>query len=964
MSNTFIKGSEWRKWDLHIHTPVSYENHFSEWDTYIKKLKEKAVKHDIEVVGINDYFSVDGYEKLLDECEDETKKTNPCIKLDNGKLLYLFPVVELRLENLTSDNESINIHVVFSQDLLPSTIRSSFLEKLTLNYQSLKNLNCKADDLIKIGHAEENNGRFDVNMDLASIPNPDKEHLIHKALKIVSFSISIFEDGIDRFQKILKESGIEDDKYLIIIANKGRGGLDAFHWYDKLKDLSRAGNIRQNLLNLSDVCFSNDYNDIQFLLGQKNDTPKDEILNRFRSCKPCIWGSDAHTEENLFHPSNGNTNDYTWVKADPTFEGLKQIIYEPEPGERVKISPVKPDQKDGYKILSKIRFTNTTDFPEEIEFNKNLCSIIGSRSSGKSALLAYIAHSVDPEYTEKMKEDGPGEGSDYHWDKIDLEHSIEWCNGQTNDENSGKIVYIPQNYLFKESKNSNEIKEKIKPVLFKVLPDFKNRYKQAISNISAYNQQISGQIDNWFDLSDFIKSLDEQLKNLGDKEAIEKEKEEIELKIENMKEKNPLSYEDLKLYQEINASLSKHAGRIDIINTELLQISDVSEECNFFSELKVTLTPALASLPKGLQNAIRKSLEETEDGILKRVNKQVVDYKNSIEKEKIEAKETISDIKGKNKELIEKHQKNIELKGYVKKLNEYDETIKKIDGTATEKKNSYDELVKCEEVIKYALDKRKSFVEELRTNIEKADQSTIKGIKFGLEYGFDENLEEVTQKINIKETSTFIEKGKLSIDEIREKPGKFLSDLYSGEQKIIKGNEKKQVARDVLSLTEKILFNAEMERDKIGGFSEPTMTPGKRALFLLRLILFESEDTWPLLIDQPEDDLDSRSIYNDIVPFLKEKKKERQIIMVSHNANLVIGSDSEQVIVANRDGTDRKNADERQFNYLTGSLEYSKTSDEDCNDTLKSQGVCEHSCEILDGGKIAFEQRKNKYNIK
>ncbi|MBA7545842.1 hypothetical protein ES705_38220 [subsurface metagenome] len=86
--------------------------------------------------------------------------------------------------------------------------------------------------------------------------------------------------------------------------------------------------------------------------------------------------------------------------------------------------------------------------------------------------------------------------------------------------------------------------------------------------------------------------------------------------------------------------------------------------------------------------------------------------------------------------------------------------------------------------------------------------------------------------------------------------------------------------------------------------------------------------------------------------------------MVSHNANLVIGSDSEQIIVANRHGTDRKNADKRQFNYLTGSLEYSKTKDEDCDDTLNTQGVCEHACEILDGGKIAFEQRKNKYNIK
>ena len=365
-----------------------------------------------------------------------------------------------------------------------------------------------------------------------------------------------------------------------------------------------------------------------------------------------------------------------------------------------------------------------------------------------------------------------------------------------------------------------------------------------------------------------------------------------------------------------------------------------------------------------LQDVIKKSLEKKEEGILKEVNKQVVNYKNIIEREKTEAMKSILRIKDEKKELIEKYEKNIELEGHVKKLNKYNETISKINETTTEKENSKGELEKCEEVIKSTIDQRKSLIKELVTNIDNADQSTLKGIKFGVEYGFDENLEEVTQKINIKEKSKFIEKSKLSIDEIREKPGEFLSDLYSGEQKIIRGNEKKQVARDVLSLTDKILFNAEMEGDKIGGFSEPTMTPGKRALFLLRLILFESEDTWPLLIDQPEDDLDSRSIYDDIVPFLKEKKKERQIIMVSHNANLVIGSDSEQVIVANRHGTDRKNDDGRQFNYLTGSLEYSKTKAEDCTDTLKSQGVCEHACEILDGGRIAFEQRKNKYNIK
>jgi len=336
----YPRGSEWRKWDLHVHTPISYENHFSGWDTYIKKLKEKAIEHGVEVVGINDYFSVDGYEKLLDECEEETKNTNPCIKLENGKILYLFPVVELRLENFTRDNEAVNIHVVFSPDILPSTVRSSFLEKLKIKYQSC-NLNCKEDDLVKIGYAEENNRRFNANLDLSSFSAKDKERLLHKALKIISFSSSIFEDGIEKFKNILKESGINDDKHLIIIANKGTGGLDALHWYDKQKFLSRAGNIRQNLLNLSDVCFSNDENDIRFLLGQKKDTPKNEILNRFRSYKPCIWGSDAHTQENLFHPSNGNTTDYTWIKADPTFEGLKQIIYEPE--ERVKIQKENPN---------------------------------------------------------------------------------------------------------------------------------------------------------------------------------------------------------------------------------------------------------------------------------------------------------------------------------------------------------------------------------------------------------------------------------------------------------------------------------------------------------------------------------------------------------------------------------------------------------------------------------------------
>jgi hypothetical protein len=233
-----------------------------------------------------------------------------------------------------------------------------------------------------------------------------------------------------------------------------------------------------------------------------------------------------------------------------------------------------------------------------------------------------------------------------------------------------------------------------------------------------------------------------------------------------------------------------------------------------------------------------------------------------------------------------------------------------------------------------------------------------------MEYGFDEELvSSVSKKTNTRDKSPFIDDGHLNIEQMRQNSSDFLEKIYSGEQKINAGNNKNIVAQEALQLSEKILFTAEMEGDKIGGFEKSTMTPGKQALFALELILGESEDTWPLLIDQPEDDLDSRSIYDRIVPFLKRKKKERQIIMVSHNANLVIGADSEQIIVANRNGVDRPNEDEKEFNYLTGSIENTRIKVKKSKDTLKAQGIREHACDILDGGKVAFEQRSNKYNL-
>jgi len=559
---------------------------------------------------------------------------------------------------------------------------------------------------------------------------------------------------------------------------------------------------------------------------------------------------------------------------------------------------------------------------------------------------------------------GPGEGEEYHWDKINLNYFVEWGNGESNEKSPGNVVYIRQNYLFEKSRDHDEIKKKIEPVLFKALPAFKTKYQRTEANIKALNKQISDQVDAWFNLAGSKKDLENQLKQLGEKRTLETSKENIQSQIQILKDKSKLSSEDLTQYEKISSELTALVSKIKEVDEELSKLPADTEEGVYFSEVQIRLSPEITNLPKNLQSIINSKLKDSKVTVLEDVNAKVVKYKDSAKEKKMSAEDEIGKIKKDNAPLIEKYKDNLDLENLIKKLNSHVETLKTITETESEITIAQTDLTTAETSIKNAIEQRKTLIENLVTAIKQEAVETIHGITFGLEYGFDNNFDNVTQQLNVKENTDFVQGNIVKLDIIRQNPGKFLADIYSKKQKVMARYDGKEVVKDILSLTEKILFNAEMEGDKIGGFSESTMTAGKRALFALRLILAESDDAWPLLIDQPEDDLDSRSIYDEIVPFLKEKKKERQIIMVSHNANLVIGADSEQLIVANRNGNDRKNSDGKQFNYFTGSLEFTRKKDCACGDILQSQGICEHACEILDGGREAFENRKNRYNIK
>jgi ABC-type Mn2+/Zn2+ transport system ATPase subunit len=143
------------------------------------------------------------------------------------------------------------------------------------------------------------------------------------------------------------------------------------------------------------------------------------------------------------------------------------------------------------------------------------------------------------------------------------------------------------------------------------------------------------------------------------------------------------------------------------------------------------------------------------------------------------------------------------------------------------------------------------------------------------------------------------------------------------------------------------------------------MSPGKKGTVLLILFLQISSSEFPILIDQPEDNLDNRTIYELLCKMIKEKKKERQILIVSHNANLVVATDTENVIVANQKGqSDGGSGGAYRFEYVNGSLEHTKIKDNKILSILQSQGIREHVCDILEGGDEAFKQREKKYAIK
>lgn len=129
---------------------------------------------------------------------------------------------------------------------------------------------------------------------------------------------------------------------------------------------------------------------------------------------------------------------------------------------------------------------------------------------------------------------------------------------------------------------------------------------------------------------------------------------------------------------------------------------------------------------------------------------------------------------------------------------------------------------------------------------------------------------------------------------------------------------------------------------RIKGRQLTQLTPGERGSVLLVFYLLADKDTRPLIIDQPEENLDNQSLYELVAPCIAEAKKRRQIIMVTHNPNIAVVCDAEQIIWCSI----AKNG-KNKVTYDTGSIENPRMNN--------------HVVNVLEGTWPAFRTREQMY---
>jgi hypothetical protein len=982
------KGSEWRKWNFHVHTKGTNKNDqfiSSTLEEFFQDFLKKAVVNNISAIGITDYFSIEKYletikyvEKIDEKVDTSGKKVFSLEEINFIKKIFIFPNVELRMLPATDKGRLINIHCLFNPDYVKH-LENDFL-----------------------GHIE-NQDNFKMNRHGLTEYGKSLDSTITDENKLYKKGVDNFVIDLTTLKNLISKNPNFHDNCLLVVSNSNKDGASAVQQHYDLFDNEEGAldGLRKSIYKISHSIFSANSKDIKYFLGNRlegtegyneeiYEKEKKKVIEQRGSIKACLVGCDSHSEATLF-------NKFTWVKSALTFEGLRQICFEPE--QRVRIQNDKPDFKEEKVIIDKVKFesANKTFNDEEIHLNQNLNVIIGGKSSGKSILLYSIAKTLLPDGSILKNENGD-EKYDFKTIATDYNFSLTTKAGVTqkmfrsSEENSiiPDLKYIPQNYLVKlaepEVNKKGKSLNKLVRDLINEDDDSKSRYDQFIRNVKQNDKERDLLIDKYFELIEDISKIETDLKTKSNKEVLEKNIATNSKKVEELNKKSGLSDKQLEEYKIVqnkialnNSKASNFKDDFTSINKSLAEINrlvtDVSnKKGELLDELK---TPSIKQyysdklLPiDAIVSLIAESIKEIQ------VEKYESD-KSRFPNANI-LKSTLELINSEKKSLnieLEPFQQNQELKKQIETLNQSISDdhkllmdIEALTKNITSKKFS---ILECQdnifslyeqnykEYIK-VIDELKSRTFQLENDglkIEGVAQfnfhkfyKTIYGISDGRRASYN-NYQILTGTKKATSETNYTE----IVDEIKKLFIDVLSNNYSIVSKVSKKNAIKSLLDDYFFDYWKIAY----KNDKLG-----EMSTGKASFVILMLIIGLSKSKSPILIDQPEDNLDNRSITSDLVHYLKNKKLERQIIIVTHNANIVVNSDSENIIIANQKGQSAiESSSEFRFDYINGAIENSFEKKTEEKDLLKSMGVREHIADIVEGGKDAFILREKKYRF-
>lgn len=879
-------GARWWKFDFHTHTPASDD--FMQGVSQEKKNKvtpeywlKKFMEKGIDCVAITDHNSGLWIDKLKDELQKlQTQRPQWY------RPIHLFPGVEI------SATEGIHVLAIFDPK---------------------KNTSDLDTFLGAVGYSEKK-GKSDC---------------------------ATTKSLTDVINQIVKAGGIPIPAYA-----------------DQKKGLFKAmkGSPLEQVLNTSHI-YAMELHDDKF--------QKPEIYKKKKLQWAEVRGSDTHN----FRQNDFGT--FTWIKMDaPSIEGLKLALMD---GPTSVNSDMQADPNRHSKCIieelsiDKARYIGREE-PLNGRFSPFLNTIIGGRGSGKSTLLelARFVLRRDTEIPEPLIEESRkyfNTGGDnllldisrlsLIYRKGDTRYRLNWsakadtasleaeiANAWTAEDGDIKSlfpVYIySQKQIFTLAQKPDallDIIDKDPSVEYEILgqkcTDLVNRYKQLEQQARGFTEKIAQKDKLTGFLNDVTRQI-EQIEKSGHKKVLQNYRQrQRQLAVIKDMEKHWRSMDSrLRKAQKEIAPISFGEQEFSEHQDMLQVLSDTNNQWIAINKDLSTLTETSEKIMRGWQEA------KADAEWMKALNIDVEEYeqlRTQLEQQGIDP--------DKYPQLLQfqaQYQKELE------EMDSYTESLARLD------ESKQQVLTDLQQNRKQLTKNRASFLTSVLTNNPSVG---IEVKPFGQSWeGVEENIRQLLQCENyfdkdFEALKTLYHQTPEKIEAIQEIKAR-LVNMRKG---------KKETVADKRFVTHVNKLPLESISDLMCWFPQDALeitfnnngneqniqqgSPGQKTAALLAFILSYGEE--PLLLDQPEDDLDNELIYDLIVKQLRETKSKRQIIVVTHNANIVVNGDAEMVHCL------------RVANGQTHIISRS----------LQNNSIRKKICDTLEGGQKAFEQRYKRIHL-